>query len=239
VQISKRDVVITLIAFGLASACDRGRMDTSRAPTSTPSSVPPFQIVLTGQVTDSATAAPIAGAVVSINGRYRGATDASGNYSVAGFMDYGNFNFTYVSAAGYESDYRYIRTTSQNVRLHPIERITAGESWLVTVATDDSLCVNNVQDSPGIGPGYLCGTVRVVSPIAGTLTVDVTSIVDGSHPLVEVETVDINPCCSERLENPTSIQVQAGAQVVVHVETGFSSTTRQSFMVKTALTAEK
>jgi hypothetical protein len=235
---SKCHAVATLIACTLASGCEGGRIYSPSAPTATSSSAPPFNIVLTGQVTDSATGAAIAGAVVSINGRYRGATDASGNYSVAGFMDYGSFNFTYVSAAGYVSDYRYIKGTSQNVRLPPIERITAGESWLVTVSTDDSLCVNNVQDSPGIGPDYFCGTVRVLSPIAGTLTVDVTSTLDGSHPLLEVETVDISPCCSERLGNPTSIQVQAGTEVVVHVEIG-SGSTPQAFMMKTTLTAEK
>jgi large repetitive protein len=50
------------------------------------------------QVADSTTSAPISGATVSINGRYRTTTDSLGNYSVAGFLDAGgNYNFTYVS----------------------------------------------------------------------------------------------------------------------------------------------
>ena len=108
----------------------------------------PPAITLTGQVTDATTGGAIAGAIVSINGRYRGATDNSGRFSVAGFLDYGsNDDYTYVSVDNYASDYRYIRGTIQNVHLHRIERIAAGESTHVTVAPDDTLCFNNVQDS--------------------------------------------------------------------------------------------
>jgi hypothetical protein len=55
--------------------------------------------MLTGRVTDASTSAPIAGATVSINGRYRTTTDGSGQYSVTGLLDYGsNHDFTYTSA---------------------------------------------------------------------------------------------------------------------------------------------
>ena len=71
---------------------------------------PPATIVLTGRVTDSATSAPISGAIVSINGRYRATTDSVGNYSVTGLLDAGG-------------DYRHYVCFSQRLRkrlpLHP------------------------------------------------------------------------------------------------------------------------
>jgi hypothetical protein len=125
-------------------------------------------ISLTGRVTDSITSAPIAGATVSINGRYRTTTDTSGNYSVTGFLDAGsNTNVTYVSANNYASDYRYIRATPQNVHLYRIVRMTAGDSTVVTVAPDDTLCVNNMQDSPGVSQDYVCRSVRIATVVEG------------------------------------------------------------------------
>lgn len=196
----------------------------------------PKTIVLTGRVTAATTSAPIAGAIVSINGRYRASTDASGNYSVTGLLDYGlNHDFTYVSANGYASDYRYIRGTIQNVHLYPIERVTAGESKSLTVSPDDTLCVNNVQDTPGLGPDYVCRSVRILAPSDGTLTVEALSVASGTRPLLEVETVGILPCCSERIQNPTSIRVTAGTEVVANIEMLSGSTASQSFIVNTSL----
>ena len=185
---------------------------------------------------DATTGGPIAGAVVSINGRYRATTDNSGNHSVAGLLDAGsNTDITYVSAENYVSDYRYIQgRTVQNVRLHRIERIVAGESKLVTIAPDDTLCVNNVQDTPGIGPDYVCRSVFVVAPNAGAVTIEAVSTRDGAHAPLEVETVGVSPCCSERMGNPTTIHVTAGTVIVVNVEMLSSSTSTQSFVVSTS-----
>lgn len=196
----------------------------------------PAAITLNGRVTDAETAAPIAGAVVSINGRYRAATDNLGTYSIAGWLDYGsNYDFTYVSAKDYVADYRYIRGTTQSVHLYRIERIVAGESKPVTIAPDDTLCVNNVQDSPGIGPDYVCRTVFVVAPSDGAVTIEAVSIQDGGRPRLGVETVGVSPCCSERMGNPTTIQVTAGTTIVVNVEMLSSSASTQSFVVSTFL----
>jgi hypothetical protein len=197
---------------------------------------PTPNFTLTGQVTDRATSAPISGATVSINGRYRSTTDSLGNYSVVGFLDAGgNHNFTYVSANDYVSDYRYIRATSQNVHLYRIQRIMAGDSVTVTVAPDDKLCVNNVQDTPGLGQDYVCRSVRVVAPSDGVMTVEAISTQSGARPPLEVETVGVSPCCSERLGNPVSIQLTAGTEVVVNVEMVLGSTASQSFILKTTL----
>jgi hypothetical protein len=195
----------------------------------------PTEITLTGHVTDAATAGPIAGAVVYINGRYRAITDNSGYYLVTGLLDYGsNHDYTYASAENYAADYRYIRGTIQNVRLYRIERIVAGESKLVTVAPDDTLCVNNVQDSPGVGTDYVCRSMFVVAPHDGAVTIEANATQDGAHPPLEVETRDVLPCCSERIGNPTTIQVSAGTVIVVNVEMPASSASSQSFVVNTS-----
>jgi hypothetical protein len=197
-------------------------------------------IVLTGQVTDVTTSAPIPGATVRINGRYSTATDSSGNYSLTGFLDIGASSFSYVFAEGYEGDARYIRGTSQNVRLHRIERVTPGDSKTVTVTPDDSLCYNNLQD-PSFslpGSGYLCRTVRVVATGDGIMTLEAVSKQDGSHPPVEAETVGLSRCCSERMGNPTSIQVTAGTEVIVNVELAEGSTVSQSFALTTSMRSQ-
>ena len=150
----------------------------------------------------------------------------------------GNHDFTYVSANNFVSDYRYIRATSQNVHLYRIKQITAGDSTSVTVAPDDTLCVNNVQDSPGVGQDYVCRSVRVVAPSDGIMTPEALSTQSGAHPPLEVETVGAPTCCSERMGNPTSIQVAAGTEVVVNVEMVLGSTTSQTFRVNTSMTRQ-
>jgi hypothetical protein len=191
---------------------------------------------LTGRVTDAATAGPIAGAKVSINGEYAAGTDNSGHYSVTGQIYYGGFHndYTYVSAGDYESDYRYILGSIQNARLSRIERFTAGESKVVTIAPDDTLCVNNAQDLSGVGTDYLCRTVHVVVPADGVMTVDALSTQDSTRPPLEVEIKGTPVDWS--LRNPKSpFQVTAGTEVVVHVEMASTSTTSQSFVVNTCL----
>jgi hypothetical protein len=105
----------------------------------------------------------------------------------------------------------------------------------VTVAPEDTLCVNNVQDSPGLGQDYVCRSVRVVAPSDGIMTLEAVSTQGGAHPPLEVEAVGVSPCCSERMGNPTSIQVTAGTEIVVNVEMVLGSTTSQSFTLNTAM----
>lgn len=84
-------------------------------------------IVLTGQILDATTGVPIPGAVISINGRYATTADAFGRYSVLGWPDYGDRNFTYASADGYVGDVQYIYGTFENIYLNPIDCISPGE----------------------------------------------------------------------------------------------------------------
>jgi hypothetical protein len=190
---------------------------------------------LGGSVIDGTTWTPIAGAAVSINAKYRTTTDSSGHYRVTGLPDAGlHLNMTSVSANNYASDVRSIQGTAQTVRLHRIERIVAGDSTVVTVAADDSLCLNNLQDVLGSGPDFVCRSVRVVAPIDGTMTLEARSTQGGARPPLEVEIVAIvalgkSGCCAERIENPTSVAVTAGAEVVANIEMLSSSTDSQSF----------
>jgi hypothetical protein len=244
----KRGCAVLLVT--LASACSSDSITTTApiptpvdSPTLAPANSPGEPFVLTGQVTDRDTSAPIAGATVWVDFLYKTTTDSSGHYSLTGRFYYGQYSFTYVSANDYVVDYRYIRAFSQNVRLYRIEGgITAGDSKDVTVAPDDSLCVNNEQDAPGWGPalgqGYVCRSVRVVAPSDGVMTLEAVSTQGGAHPLLEVEAVRVSPCCSERIGNPTSIQVTAGTEVIASVEMIVGSTTSQSFRLSTSMSGK-
>ena len=144
---------------------------------------------------------------------------------------------TYVEADNYARDYRYVGAAPHDIHLHRIKRITAGDSTHVTIAPDDTLCVNNMQDTPEWGPVYVCRSVHVVAPSAGVMTLEALSTTNGTPPLLEVEIVvrGNGPCCSERLENPTSILVSAGTEVVAHVEMPSGSATSQSFTLNTSM----
>jgi hypothetical protein len=145
----------------------------------------------------------------------------------------GDADFTYVSATNYTSDYRYIRGTTQDVRLHRLQRIAAGTSTTITVTSDDTLCLNNIQDTLGLPPDYVCRSIRIVAPADGTIAVEAVSS-EGAHPPLEVETVGVQPCCSERMGNPISIQVKGGTEILVNVEM-LAGSSSQSFTVKTSM----
>jgi hypothetical protein len=199
----------------------------------TPAAPAPPGTALQGLVVNALSSAPIAGAVVSIDGRYTARTDATGNYTLAGSAVLGpGYDFVYVSASGYEPDYRFLGTAG-DFRLFPIERIEAGRSAALIVTPDDSLCVNNMQDFPGLGPSYHCHAVRVVAARAGRLSIEVRTADGALHDPVEVETAAVSNCCSERIQNPTALDVTPGLEVVVRVEIPWNSTSSQSFVVNT------
>jgi hypothetical protein len=144
------------------------------------------------------------------------------------------------SQSDYAGDCQWVRTTtpeaSQNFRTYRFKRITAGESIPVTVAPDDTVCVNNVQDFPGLGQDYVCRSVRVVASTNGVITVEATSDDGSARPPLEIEVVSGNgPCCSERMGNPISIPVTAGTEMVANIEMVWGSTTAHSFVLNTTL----
>jgi hypothetical protein len=168
----------------------------------------------------------------------RTTSDGSGNYSLTGYLDIGDSSITFAFADGYEPSGRYIRgILSQSFRLHRIEKITSGDSWSVTVRPDDSLCNNNLQEpSFGLpGSGFLCRTVRIPVLRDGVMTIEAVSTQDGTRPTLEVEAVGGSQCCGERLENPTSIKVTAGMEVIANVELPERATASHSFKLTTSM----
>jgi hypothetical protein len=70
------------------------------------------------------------------------------------------------------------------------------------------------------------------------VTIEAVSTEGEAHPRLEVETVGVSPCCSERIANPTAIQVVAGTVMLVNVEMLSTSTASQSFVVTTSLSPQ-
>ena len=140
--------------------------------------------------------------------------------------------FATVEALGYERFARLILGTTphlvEDVRLHRIRRITAGESVTLTIAPDDTVCV--IDSWPG--RGLICGIVYVVIPSTGTLSVEAIPI----HPALPRPAVSVYGTNAGSRGNPTAIQVFAGAEYTVNVELPWGGSTNQSVLVKTSIT---
>jgi hypothetical protein len=142
------------------------------------------------------------------------------------------------SSCAHEADYRYVLSTTQRAtldfHLRRITRITAGESTVVTIAPDDMICVNNVQDMHPWPSEFVCRTVRIVAPGDGIMHVEATPVEAGAAlPDLEVEAVGGR--AYERIANPTSLPVAAGTEVMANVELPWGSIGSQSFIVKTSM----
>ena len=88
-------------------------------------------IQLSGQVTDDGTSAPIAGATVTVNGRYRTTTDASGNYSLTGRLDQRRQQLSRGRLPTGTNIYPiHSGNPAQSFRLRRIERILRGSRGL-------------------------------------------------------------------------------------------------------------
>jgi hypothetical protein len=222
----------------------------------TTSRVQPMAFELTGAATDDE-GRPVANAdlyldftVSDVPGTFyahaSGVTNGAGFYrigftAVPNAMAHGSTAFACLRGkSGYTDDCQWIPATTHDAfrsfRLNRIKRIAAGESTSVTVAPDDTVCVNNVQDSPGLGQDYVCRSVLIVAPADGLMTVEALPTQGGGRPPLEVETRGAaGPCCNERMGNPTSIPVTAGTEVVANIEMAWGSTTSQSFTLNTTL----
>jgi hypothetical protein len=216
------------------SACGR---DTPTGPSNRPpQAFATEKHVLTGQVTDRGTAAPLPGATVMFSQAPSpsATTDSAGNYSLGGLpAPPSGAAMVWATARDYEDDLRYYVAPSQDFRLYPIERIPAGGSTLVTVRPDDSLCWNNTHE-PGYGNDYVCRKVRIV-PIDGVMTLEALPTGGGARPPLVVAVVDGNRLIAERLGNPVSVPVGVGTEVVAFVEMAADSPTTQSFRLTTSM----
>lgn len=170
-------------------------------------------------------------------------TDSTGKYDVTFDAVQGRYlegatALVSVGADGYESEYRWFRPTSsdrpQTLDLHPraIRQVTAGETASVTVTPDDTPCINNVQDFPGLGPDYFCRTVRIVTTTAGQLTIEAAPVQDG-QPRPELETEFVS-ATGESLGNPRVMTVAAGQVVKANIEL-LAGLPAQTFALKTTI----
>jgi hypothetical protein len=192
--------------------------------------------VLTGQVTDRTTSAPLPGATVVFSQPHPSpfaTTDSSGHYNLTGLPGPGGGAMVWATVEGYEDDLHYYRAASQDFRLYPVERIPAGGTTVVTVRPDDSLCWNNTHE-PGYGQDYVCRKVRIV-PTDGVMTVEALPIGGGSRPPLVVAVSAGNRVLVESLGNPVSVQLSGGTEVIAFVEIVSGSPLAQSFTLTTSM----
>jgi hypothetical protein len=220
------------------------------------STVPPMTFELTGTAIDDSGKPRINAGVYldflasDVPGTYflhaNGLTDGAGFYrigfsAVPGLMAHGMTAFACLrQEPDYAGDCQWIRATTHDVSqdFHPyrFRRIIAGESTRVTILPGDSVCLNNVQDFPGLGADFVCRSVHIVAPTDGVVTIDAQSLEGGARPPLEVEVVSGGGlCCSERMENPTSIAATKGMEIVANVEMPWGTTASQEVILKTTL----
>jgi hypothetical protein len=218
----------------LASGCKGGQT----TPTPLPSTGQAFEV--TGIVTDDQ-GVPLRGVAVTMR-HYLGGfmrspsvlTDASGGYTISFTASpWTDSNGSAAARAdiiteGYEWYYRTVRATSSHLvedfRLHRINRITAGDSIVLSVTSDNGTCIGWLY-----GP---CARMRVAPLANGNLTIEGVPTQEGA-PLPQLEV-----CCvsgNERGGNPVTIPVRAGTEVTVEVgQPSQSVTTSESVTVKTS-----
>lgn len=204
---------------------------------------------MTGVVVDDE-GAPVPGAKVEVWFDYVDlasvVTDESGHYTV-NFVGVPGQNhlaprdpvgteeavaFAQVDVSGYEPYARYILGSTpylvEDVRLHRVTRIMAGQSAVVTIAPADTVCVLDVWP----GRELICGTLRVVAPSNGTVRVYAVPIQAASQPPMLAL---YGGGAGAPPGNPTALQVAAGTEYTVRVEVPWGSFGSQSFVVNTTL----
>ena len=208
---------------------------------------------MTGVVTNEA-GTPLAGASLEIwvdYGNEHGPTasdltNARGAYkvnfaSLLGSNHYPQFDpagtrqavaFVTVEASGYEPYARYVLGTHQhlveNIRLHRIQRITAGESAVLTIASDDSVCVIDAWP----GRELICTRLRVVAPQDGIMSVEAVP----TQPGFELRMLEVwGGGTGAPRGNPTALRVTGGTEYTVAVGVPWGIDASQSFVVKTSM----
>jgi hypothetical protein len=204
---------------------------------------------VTGVVTDES-GHPVSGARISIWIDYSDTpfvfTGSSGGYQLnftgqpggnhsprldpAGTRD--SVAFLIVEAAGYESHVRNLLGTTpqlvENIELRGIQRMTAGESLVLAVSKDDSVCVVDVWP----GRELICRTVRVVALRNGTMRIEAVPVQPGSErPMVHVYGGGTGGIRG----NSTGIQVVAGTEYFVHVDLPWGFDGNPSFVLRTSI----
>jgi hypothetical protein len=168
----------------------------------------------------------------------RATTDSTGHYSVTfdavpDAID-GGVAFASVGKAGYEIHYHYIfvdTTTAEfDLTMLPIVQISAGQTIEVTVTANNSICVNNFQDSHPWPLAYewVCQAVQVIPATSGTATIELLpNSGTNSGVQLEVETDNI----VKGFDLTQTVPVQAGQLVGVAVEIPYGSSDRTFTLV--------
>jgi hypothetical protein len=139
--------------------------------------------------------------------------------------------FLEIEAPGYERLAHYILGTAehlvQNVRLHRRQRIAAGESAVLSIGPDDTVCAVDAWPWRGLK----CGIVHVVAQTSGRMTVEAVPTQHGGNaPTLEVYSHSDR---SSGYGNPVSIPVTAGIEYIVDVAVPWD--TSQSFALNTTM----
>ena len=181
--------VTMLAGMGLVG-CDQPPAAPSRMLNSRPAEPTPLPIRLMGLVVDG-NDRPVAGARVAVsnNGRSLGETiaDAAGAYAV--MIERLDSVEAYVAQEGFEPSRLFVfpltssgaAEVTKNLRLHEILRITAGQSLGLSVVEGDSACSYTF----GLEE-WGCRRIRVISPVAGQLTVEVTPTGVSSYFIIKL-----------------------------------------------------
>jgi hypothetical protein len=246
---------ITIAACGSPSSEPiRPAIDTTvSTPTPPPSGLAAYH--LTGKLTD-ADGTPLTSGFVCVTyskstnpgSFYRQAStagDGAGLYSldinaIPGAMNgppamHDAWAFAYASRPGYESDYRYISSSEQNFRLYRIKRIAAGDSTAVTVAPDDAICDNNVQEFHPWPDEWVCRTIHVSVPANGKMLVwAVPTQLGGAVPGLVLEGA-FDPPYFHADMGALKVPAVAGDVITVNIEIPWGSATSQSFVLHTSL----
>lgn len=204
---------------------------------------------MTGVVTDDA-GKPVPGARVAIRDDFGDLpvvrTDNTGRYTLnfsrgPGSIHLPEFDpadtrdavaFVSVEAPGYEPHSRFVLGTSEqiveNIRLRRVQHIAAGESAMLTISLDDSVCDTTVWP----GRELICRTLRVSAPTDGVMSVEaVPNDAASGRSTLQV----FGDRTGAPRGNPTAIEVSAGEEYTVKVELPRPFSASQSFVVKTSM----
>jgi hypothetical protein len=229
----------------------------SATPTPTPSTIEtrptrdsiPFD--MSGVVTDVA-GRPVAGAKVIVWRDYEQlatfVTESTGRYTVQFSGAPGSFHaphadppgtedavaFLEVEARGFERVAHFILGTTQqfvqDVQLQPVKRIASGETAILSIGAQDTVCA--VDAWPW--RGQVCGIVHVIAETNGLMTIEASPAEgQGIAPILEVYSHSDR---SSGTGNPVSIPVAAGSEYIVDVALPWGMT--QSLVLKTSLDSD-
>ena len=232
-ELHSRFLIIGTIA---TVACGCGGSQGSTAPTAiaavnNPAPAPPVRAVqplrISGRVLDT-TDTPVPGArVTQWDTANTTTTDANGAFEMAASVTPEARSFwVTVEKPGFETSEqaRDIQAAANaSLRLHQIRTITAGQSIQDVVAADDSAC--------GYHWGFVCRRVRVQSPAAGTVIVEMNTDAVGLGVAIAAPVGFAQP-----IERRLALPVKAGAEVMIDISAAWDIPGAARFTLNTFLT---